>query len=342
MNPGVGLTNTPADQASREKRRHENSQHRIITTHAGSLPRSDDLIELTARAPGRRIARRRPAIRRSLPRRCRMWCGRQRECGIDLAGRRRIRQGDGTARSTTARGGAIRSRAWAGCGLSGDYHVLACRRSGPGRGCADRLPATGATATCFPAAYADPDSGVSSNRTAVPGMRLPVCIDKLTYIGHAAIARRHRAFQGGVAGGRRRGGFHDVDRAGQLRHDRQRILQDRGRVHSTPAPTRCAKNTRRSSMRGLVLQLDDPSIAENWDQINPAPTVEEYRKFTMIRVEALNHAIKGLPRGPHPLPSVLGKLARPARHRHPDARYRRRDAGDRRARVFVRGWQRAA
>ena len=47
---------------------------------------------------------------------------------------------------------------------------------------------------------------------------------------------------------------------------------------------------------GLILQLDDPSIAENWDQINPEPTVEEYRAFTMQRVEALNHAIKGLPR----------------------------------------------
>ena len=46
---------------------------------------------------------------------------------------------------------------------------------------------------------------------------------------------------------------------------------------------------------GLILQLDDPSIAENWDQINPEPTVDEYRKFTMIRVEALNYAIKGLP-----------------------------------------------
>ena len=46
---------------------------------------------------------------------------------------------------------------------------------------------------------------------------------------------------------------------------------------------------------GLILQLDDPSIAENWDQINPEPTVEAYRKFTMLRVEALNAAIKGLP-----------------------------------------------
>jgi 5-methyltetrahydropteroyltriglutamate--homocysteine methyltransferase len=43
------------------------------------------------------------------------------------------------------------------------------------------------------------------------------------------------------------------------------------------------------------LQLDDPAIAENWDQINPAPTVEAYKRFTRVRVEALNHAIRGLP-----------------------------------------------
>src|SRR5208282_2503156 len=46
---------------------------------------------------------------------------------------------------------------------------------------------------------------------------------------------------------------------------------------------------------GLILQLDDPSIAENWDQVNPEPSVEAYRRFTMVRVEALNHAIRGLP-----------------------------------------------
>jgi 5-methyltetrahydropteroyltriglutamate--homocysteine methyltransferase len=46
---------------------------------------------------------------------------------------------------------------------------------------------------------------------------------------------------------------------------------------------------------GLVLQFDDPAIAENWDAINPEPSVEDYKKFTMVRVEALNHAIRGLP-----------------------------------------------
>ncbi len=46
---------------------------------------------------------------------------------------------------------------------------------------------------------------------------------------------------------------------------------------------------------GLTVQVDDPSIAENWDQINPEPSVEDYRAFTRIRVEALNHALRGLP-----------------------------------------------
>lgn len=46
---------------------------------------------------------------------------------------------------------------------------------------------------------------------------------------------------------------------------------------------------------GLILQIDDPSMAENWDAINPEPTVEEYIAFTRIRLEALNHALAGLP-----------------------------------------------
>ena len=47
---------------------------------------------------------------------------------------------------------------------------------------------------------------------------------------------------------------------------------------------------------GLILQLDDPSIARTGTMINPEPTVEDYKKFTMVRVEALNHAMRGLPR----------------------------------------------
>ncbi len=46
---------------------------------------------------------------------------------------------------------------------------------------------------------------------------------------------------------------------------------------------------------GLILQLDDPALATDWDMINPEPTVEEYKKFATVQVEALNHALRGLP-----------------------------------------------
>ncbi|HVV92133.1 MAG TPA: cobalamin-independent methionine synthase II family protein [Hyphomicrobiales bacterium] len=46
---------------------------------------------------------------------------------------------------------------------------------------------------------------------------------------------------------------------------------------------------------GLIVQLDDPAIAENWDQQKMEPSVEGYRRYTTMQIEALNHAIKGLP-----------------------------------------------
>lgn len=47
---------------------------------------------------------------------------------------------------------------------------------------------------------------------------------------------------------------------------------------------------------GLTVQLDDPSLAESWDQINPEPSVADYRAFLRTRIDAINHAIEGLPR----------------------------------------------
>jgi 5-methyltetrahydropteroyltriglutamate--homocysteine methyltransferase len=46
---------------------------------------------------------------------------------------------------------------------------------------------------------------------------------------------------------------------------------------------------------GLTLQLDDPAIGESWDQCKGEPTVEGYRRYTKLCLDALNHAIKGLP-----------------------------------------------
>jgi 5-methyltetrahydropteroyltriglutamate--homocysteine methyltransferase len=46
---------------------------------------------------------------------------------------------------------------------------------------------------------------------------------------------------------------------------------------------------------GFILQLDDPGLPDTYDMIVPAPTIEEYRRFAEIRVDAMNHALAGLP-----------------------------------------------
>jgi 5-methyltetrahydropteroyltriglutamate--homocysteine methyltransferase len=46
---------------------------------------------------------------------------------------------------------------------------------------------------------------------------------------------------------------------------------------------------------GFVLQLDDPGLPDTWDTIIPEPSIEEYRKFAQVRIEALNHGLRGLP-----------------------------------------------
>jgi 5-methyltetrahydropteroyltriglutamate--homocysteine methyltransferase len=46
---------------------------------------------------------------------------------------------------------------------------------------------------------------------------------------------------------------------------------------------------------GFVLQIDDPGLPDSWDMIKPEPTVEAYRRFAKLRVDALNHALAGIP-----------------------------------------------
>jgi 5-methyltetrahydropteroyltriglutamate--homocysteine methyltransferase len=45
---------------------------------------------------------------------------------------------------------------------------------------------------------------------------------------------------------------------------------------------------------GLNLQIDDPDLPDGW-QMFPEMSVADYRKYAEVRVEALNHALRGIP-----------------------------------------------
>ncbi|HLZ69403.1 MAG TPA: cobalamin-independent methionine synthase II family protein [Dehalococcoidia bacterium] len=148
--------------------------------------------------------------------------------------------------------------------------------------------------TAFAEAYADPDSGVSARARSGRRMMLPVCTGPLTYTGQEAIKTDIANFKAALAAaGVQEGFMASIAPGSASRIGNTYYASEEEFVYACADAMR--EEYRAIVDAGLVLQLDDPGIAENWDMITPAPSVEDYQKFSMVRVEALNHALKGLP-----------------------------------------------
>ena len=265
------------------------SGRRILTSHAGSLPRPDDLIEAnrareTGEAPDERafLAKLRGAVADVVRR--------QRDAGIDVPG-------DGEFGK--AMGHRVNYRAWWSysfqrlggleLGTQGLYDMPA-HRSTPGQvvltSFADRRDRLR-----FAAAYADPDSGVSTGPRAA---LWPVCVGPVTYTGQAAIRADIDNVKAALAAaGVEEGFLTSIAPGSASRIANRHYKTDEEFLFACADALR--EEYRAIVEAGLILQLDDPAIAENWDMVNPEPSAEDYRKFSMVRVEALNHAIRGLP-----------------------------------------------
>jgi len=265
------------------------SQHRILTSHAGSLPRPDDLISANRlREAGGALAEH--GFDQRLCAAVADVVQRQRDLGIDVPN-------DGEFGK--AMGHRVNYRAWWSysferlggleLGHVGLYDMPA-RRSRPGEvvltSFADRRDRLR-----FAAAYSDPDSGVSTGPRAT---QWPVCVGPLTYTGHAAIAADIANARAAFAAAGVAEGFLTSIAPGSAARIGNRYYKTEEEFLFA-----CAEAMRHEYQAivdaGLILQLDDPAIAENWDMVNPEPSAEDYRKFSMVRVEALNHAIRGLP-----------------------------------------------
>ena len=75
---------------------------------------------------------------------------------------------------------------------------------------------------------------------------------------------------------------------------------------------------------GFFVQVDDAVLMHEWDSMLSGQTDDDYRRWAQLRVDALVHALEGLPPDVS-APRVLGKLARPPRLRPAAARHDRSD-----------------
>jgi 5-methyltetrahydropteroyltriglutamate--homocysteine methyltransferase len=265
------------------------SSNRILTTHVGSLPRPDDLIAANrSREAGETCDE--TMFQERLRAGVAQVVQHQKGLGIDIPGDGEF----GKSMGHRVNFGAWMSYAYhrlGGLDLAGpDMHDVAPRRSSPGQpvltSFADRRDRAR-----FAAAYADPESGVSTGPRPATG---PVCVAPLRYIGGDAIKADIANFKAALSAAGVEEGFMTSIAPGST--TRMANVYYKTYEEFLFAAADAMREEYTSIVEaGLVLQLDDPALATNWDMINPEPTVEDYRKLAMIQVSALNHALRGLP-----------------------------------------------
>ena len=255
----------------------KNSTDRILTTHVGSLPRPESIRELLrARLAGQTIDETELATR--VERAVADAVRRQAESGIDVVS-------DGEMSKTSF-------IAYTDARLTGfepmkpdDPRVSPSNTSGLW---ARRLD-TRREWRAFREYYEQylPD--------AMPPAAPPtVCVGPVAYRGEALLARDLKTFRAALDGIGVEEAFVPAVAPGMIGRDQNRYYPSEEAYRFAIAEAMRVEY-RAIVDAGFILQIDDPGLGETWDMIIPAPSLAEYRTMQAINIEALNHALAGIP-----------------------------------------------
>lgn len=143
--------------------------------------------------------------------------------------------------------------------------------------------------------YQDPESsGTLVGSAARRPTRRPVCTAPIKYVGHAAIRADIENLKKAMASSGIEEGFMCSIAPGSFARGEDLYYQT-GEEFVFAAAEAMREEYKAIVDAGIVLQIDDPSLPDNWDMINPEPPLGEFKKFERVRIEALNHALRGLP-----------------------------------------------
>ena len=144
----------------------------------------------------------------------------------------------------------------------------------------------------FGEAYGDTRAGVAMPEGEM-FKRTPVIRGPVTYTGHEALARDIADMKAALeAAGLKDGFLNSVGPASCGRLPDEHYDSEEEALYAFADAMR--EEYKAIVDAGLILQIDDPVIADNWDQIvpsRPSRPADSRRP----RIEALNHAIRGLP-----------------------------------------------
>jgi 5-methyltetrahydropteroyltriglutamate--homocysteine methyltransferase len=272
------------------------SARRILTTHVGSLVRPAEMVEILRRkADGAPFGDgERATLARHVAEAVRM----QAECGIDIPSDGEYSK-SGFAQYITDR-------------LTG----FETRDDLPGRG--------GGTTRSrdrrrFADAYREIEGGAQGGTTS---MANSMCTGPITYRGSAAVQTDIANFKTALQGQPFEEAFIPAVAPGTIELQRANHYYRTEEEYLWALADAMKTEYRTIVDAGFVLQIDDPRMVTEYDSMDPPPLPEEYRRFATVRIEALNHALAGLPEdrvryhmcwgswhGPHTTDAPLREIA---------------------------------
>jgi 5-methyltetrahydropteroyltriglutamate--homocysteine methyltransferase len=138
--------------------------------------------------------------------------------------------------------------------------------------------------------------------TANPRARLqsgtptrPVCVEKLRYIGQADLKRDLDNFKAATAGVKAAEAYLPANTPGTIEHWMANEYYKSEEEFVFAIADMMHEEYQAIVDAGFQLQIDDPDLPDGWNCL-PKMSVEEYRKYALMRVDALNQALKGIPK----------------------------------------------
>ena len=269
------------------------STNRILTTHAGSLSRPANLIDMNrARAGGE--SKDDAAYARCLAGAVADVVRKQRDAGIDI-----VDDGEfGKPMASHYDYGVWWNYAFARMAgfVSPDSVPESKQRKSSVADLALTTFANRRDWQKFSEFYQDPEStGTLVGSAARRRPRRPVCTGPIKYTGQAAIAADVDNLKTAMAAAGAAEGF--MCSIGPGSFARSEDMHYNNPEEFVFAAADAMREEYKAIVdAGLVLQIDDPSLPDNWDMINPEPPLAEFKKFERVRMEALirsRRAIRG-------------------------------------------------
>jgi 5-methyltetrahydropteroyltriglutamate--homocysteine methyltransferase len=238
------------------------STDRILTTHAGALPRPPDLREmLIAKDDGKPVDE--AALEAAIQAAVDDVVEKQLDCGLDI-----ITDGEESKRS---------------------FHIYMRPRLS---GIEDRVFKDGEQSTMTYGAdlLAFPDYFKNRGNRAGDA----VCTGPLTYTGQSEVQADIRRLKSALAGKPPVEAYLPSIAPGTIEHWLKNEYYPGDEAFLIAIADAMHEEYKAIVDAGLIVQIDDPDLADA-PQIHTDMSVPEYRKFAALRVDALNHALRDIP-----------------------------------------------